>query len=178
MMTKISIPVKTGNAARNMLTTVIRLCVLLLWASCLATIHTEWVVAQGRGYMIWGDVNVNVRTADQPGPSRLNLILYNRVGRLVARQTVSPHGRYRFTNLPAGEYELAIEVENGEVTRIHFDLNGSPDSDFRQDLQFEWKTKPSRAKSTPGIISADAYSRSSANNALFQKAEEATDKKK
>jgi len=129
--------------------------------------------------MIWGDVNVNVRKADLPGPSRLNLILYNRVGRLVARQTVSPHGRYRFTNLPAGEYELAIEVENGEVTRIHFDLNGSPDSDFRQDLQFEWKTKPSHAKSTPGIISAaDAYSRSSANNALFQKAEEATDKKK
>ncbi len=178
-MTKISSPVKTGNATLHMLTAVIRLCVLLLWASCLATIHTELVVAQGRGYMIWGDVNVNVRKADLPGPSRLNLILYNRVGRLVARQTVSPHGRYRFTNLPAGEYELAIEVENGEVTRIHFDLNGSPDSDFRQDLQFEWKTKPSRAKSTPGIISAaDAYSRSSANNEFFKKAEEATDKKK
>ncbi len=178
-MTRVPIPAKTGNAALHMRATALRLCFLLLWASCLATIYTGWVVAQARGYMIWGDVNVNVRTADQPGPSRLNLILYNRVGSIVARQTVTTHGRYRFTNLTAGEYELAIEVENGEVTRIHFDVNGSPGSDFRQDLQFEWKPKPSHSKSMLGTISAaDAYSRSSANNALFQKAEEATDKKK
>jgi len=136
-------------------------------------------MAQARGYMIWGDVNVQVNNADLPGPSRLTLILYNRVGRLVGRQTVTPHGRYRFSNLSAGEYELAIEVESGEITRIHFDLNGSPGSDYRQDLQFEWKARPSHSKSMLGTISAaDAYSRSSANNGLFQKAEEATDKKK
>jgi hypothetical protein len=179
MITRTSIPAKTGNANLQMRTTAFRLCVLLLWASCLVTIYTEWVVAQGRGYMIWGDVNVNVSEADLPGPSRLNLLLYNQAGRLVGRQTVTPHGRYRFTSLSAGEYDLVIEIENVEVTRIHFNANGSPGSDFRQDLQFEWRRKPSHEKSTPGTISAaDAYSRSSVNQALFQKAEEATDKKK
>lgn len=129
--------------------------------------------------MIWGDVNVDVSKADVPGPPRLYLILYNRVGLIVARQAVTPHGRFRFTNLTAGEYDLAVEVETGEITRFHFVLSGSPGSDYRQDLQFEWKTRPSRAKSKPGTISAaDAYSRSSVNQALFQKAEEATDKKK
>jgi len=129
--------------------------------------------------MIWGDVNVNVSNADLPGPSRINLLLYNQAGRLVSRQTSTPHGRYRFSNLSAGEYDLVIEIENVEVTRIHFNANGSPGSDFRQDLQFDWKRRPSREKSTPGTISAaDVYSRSSDNQALFQKAEEATDKKK
>jgi tetratricopeptide (TPR) repeat protein len=129
--------------------------------------------------MIWGDVNVDVSKADVPGPARLYLILYNRLGLIVARQAVTPHGRYRFTNLTAGEYDLAVEVETGEITRFHFNLSGSPGSDYRQDLQFEWKTRPSHAKSKPGIISAaDAYSRSPANQALFERAEEATDKKK
>lgn len=161
-----------------MRTTAIRLCVLLLCVSCFVTIHPEWVAAQARGYMIWGDVNLRVSKADLPGPSHLTLFLYNRAGRLIARQTVNPHGRYRFTNLSGGEYELAIEDENGEITRIHFSLGGQLGSDFRQDLQFEWKSKTPPAKSIPGTISAaDAYSRSSANQALFQKAEKATDKK-
>lgn len=178
-MIKISVPAKTDNAAFHLRTTAIRLSVLLL-ASCLATIDTKSVAAQARGYMIWGDVNVHVsRPEDQPGPTRLNLMLYNRVGQLIARQTVTPHGRYRFTNLPAGEYELAIEVENSEVTRILFNVGGMAGSDFRKDLQFEWKPRRSQARSKPGTISAaDAYSRSSANQARFQKAEEALDKKK
>ena len=129
--------------------------------------------------MIWGDVNLRVKAEDQPGPSRLNLILYNRAGRVVGRQTVTPHGRYRFTNLSPGEYELAIEAENGEITRIQFNLNGSAGSDYRQDLHFEWKNKSSRVRTKPGTISAsDVYSRSSGNQELFQKAEEALDKKK
>lgn len=129
--------------------------------------------------MIWGDVNVDVSKADVPGPSRLTLLLYNRAGSIIARQAVTPHGRYRFTNLTAGEYDLAVEVETGEITRFHFYLSGSPGSDYRQDLHFEWKTRPSHATSKPGTISAaDAYSRSSDNQALFQKAEEATYKKK
>ena len=171
---------KTCNAALHIRMTAIRLCGLLLLSACLATIPAQSVLAQARGYMIWGDVNVHVsRPEDQPGPARLNLMLYNRVGRLVARQTVTPHGRYRFTNLSAGEYELAIEVENSEVTRIYFNLGGSLGADYRQDLQFEWKARRSQAKTKPGTISAaDAYSRSSANQTLFEKAEEATDKKK
>lgn len=179
MRSRISSPAKIGNSPLQMRTTAIRLCVLLLWASCLVTIYPEWVGAQARGYMIWGDVNLHVNKADLPGPAHLNLMLYNRVGRLVARQTVNPHGRYRFTNLSAGEYELAIEVENSEVTRIHFNLGGSLGTDFRQDLQLEWKSKATNAKSKPSTVSAaDVYSRSSVNQALFQKAEEATDKKK
>jgi tetratricopeptide (TPR) repeat protein len=177
-MTRTSIRAKTRDARLRPHPTALRLGVLLLWASCWVMINTDGIAAQARGYMIWGDVNIHLSNDDDPGPTRLTLFLYNRVGRLVARQTVTPHGRYRFSNLNAGEYELAVEVENAEVTRIRFELAGSPDSDYRQDLQLEWKSKASH-KTTVGVVSAaDVYSRSPANQELFQKAQQASDKKK
>lgn len=138
-------------------------------------------------YRVWGDVKVDDSKSDTPGPSSLTVILYDPSGSVAGRQTVSNNGRYRFNvlrsseanSLQSTEYELAVESESIEITRVRIVLNGPNGSDIRQDFEFEWKSRNASPKSITGVISAaDIYNRPSANKPLFQKAQEATQKKK
>jgi Flp pilus assembly protein TadD len=143
------------------------------------------VRAQENSYRVWGDIKIDDSKADTPGPSSVTVILYDPTGRILGRQTVSNHGRYRFNVTPpsdelqSGSYELAIETDSGEITRMTLTLTGLRGSDIRQDFEFEWKSKSAGQKSVTGVISAaDVYNRPSANKSLFQKAQEAVGKKK
>src|SRR5262249_13586796 len=128
------------------------------------------------GYTLWGDVKVDDSKAENPGPSSLTIILYDQTTKIVGRQTIGSRGRYRFTNLRAGEYDIAIEADGSEITRLRLTVTGTT-SDIRQDFDFEWKEKPGR-KSSAGIVSAaDFYERSATNKALFDKAHAAVEKK-
>ncbi|MEO8436190.1 MAG: tetratricopeptide repeat protein [Pyrinomonadaceae bacterium] len=142
--------------------------------------------AQGSTYRVWGDVKIDDSKADTPGPATLTVILYDPSGNVVARQTVSNGGRYRFNVtksaneglFDSGSHEIAIESEAGEITRVRVFINGVSGSDFRQDFEFEWKTKFGSPKPTIGVISAaDAYERPAATKSLFQKAKGAVEKK-
>ena len=142
--------------------------------------------AQSSTYRVWGDVKIDDSKADTPGPATLTVILYDPSGSIVGRQTVSNGGRYRFNVLKSGTegqfdsgaHEIAIESEAGEITRTRVVINGPSGSDFRQDFEFEWKTKFGSPKSTIGVISAaDVYDRPAANKSLFQKAKGAVEKK-
>jgi tetratricopeptide (TPR) repeat protein len=152
----------------------------------LVLLNSEGVLAQEASYRVWGDVKIDDSKADTPAPLSLTVILYGPSGNIIGRQNVSNHGRYRF-NVPidtssvfqTGEYEIAIEGESGEITRVRIVLNGPAGSDFRQDFDFEWKSKNTGPKPITGIFSAaDLYNRSSTNKSLFQKAQEAAGKKK
>src|SRR4029453_10572399 len=66
---------------------------------------------------LWGEVKVKNSAAEIKKPLSLNIILYNLAGIVVGRQTVPSGGRYRFNNMRAGEYDLAIEVETNEIAR-------------------------------------------------------------
>jgi tetratricopeptide (TPR) repeat protein len=142
---------------------------------------------QTNSYKVWGDVKIDDSKADSPGPATLTVILYDPSGTTLGRQTVSNGGRYRFTvfqgnsdnPLLTGSYELAIESEAGEITRARIVINGPSGSDFRQDFEFEWKSKFGAAKSAVGVISAaDVYNRPAATKPVFEKAEAAVTKKK
>ena len=164
-----------------------RLALILVGLSILFS--TGRVFAQERGYRVWGDVKIDDSKADSPAPLSLTVILYNTSGGVVGRQTVTNNGRYRFNvmlpqsvsdnNLQATTYEIAVEGDTGEIARVQIVLNGPNGSDIRQDFEFEWKSRNQRAKQTTGVISAaNAYSRSSANRALFLKAQGAIESKK
>ena len=104
--------------------------------------------------------------------------MYDQSTKIVGRQTIGSRGRYRFTNLRGGEYDIAIEANGGEITRLRLTLTGNTTSDIRQDFEFEWKEKPAERTSSAGIVSAaDFYERSSANKSLFEKAHAAVEKK-
>jgi len=131
------------------------------------------------GYTLWGDVKVDDSKAETAGPSSLTIVLYDQSTKIVGRQTIGARGRYRFTNLRAGEYDLAIEAPTGgEITRVRLMIIGTT-SDVRQDFEFEWKEKFGGGRSnTTGVVSAaDFYDRSAANKSLFEKAHTAVEKK-
>jgi Tfp pilus assembly protein PilF len=152
----------------------------LLLALALLLLSSAVVKAQEEGrYSIWGDVKIDDSKSDTPAPLTLTIILYDQRGTIAGRQVVTNGGRYRFGNLAVGEYDMAVEGEMGEVTRVHLAVFGASGTDFRQDFEFEWKSKVTGPKPITGIISAaDAYERSSTNKGLFQKAQQAAEKKK
>lgn len=131
------------------------------------------------GLTLYGDLKVDETKADGKVPLSLTIIIYTLGGNVVGRQSVPSGGRYRFNNLRAGEYDLAVEVETSEIARIRVSVAGTPGADLRQDLEFEWKPGMTGPTSKPGTVSAaDLYKRSTTNEATFRRAQEAVDKKK
>src|ERR1700694_1613444 len=130
------------------------------------------------GITLWGDVKIDERNAQGSSLGSLTVILYQLGGAtIVGRQTVTANGRYRFNNLRAGEYELAVEVQTAEIARIHISVAGRSGSDFQQDLEFEWKGNNSAPNKPATISAADVYTRTATNESLFKKAQQAMDKK-
>ena len=135
-------------------------------------------LAQSGGHILYGDVNVD--ESKTTGINRLSydLILYNLSRQVVARQSVSSKGRYRFNNLPSGVYDLVVELENNEVGRIRIELVSPLPIDQRQDISLELSA-PLSASTKPASVSVeDFYQRMPANQKLFDRAQAATDKKK
>ena len=136
-------------------------------------------VTQAGGITLYGDIKVDESKVNVRTPLSMTVILYNLAGNVMGRQAVASGGRYRFNNMRPGEYDLTIEVETSEIARIRVSLGGRAGSDFRQDLEFEWKPTATGARNKVATISAaDVYTRPSANKSLFAKAQQAIDKKK
>ena len=151
---------------------------LLILSFVLVIFTSGPAFAQGGSHILYGDVRVDESKA--AGATRLSydVILYNLSRQVVARQTVSATGRYRFNNLQSGIYDLVVESENVEVGRIRVELVSPLSIDRQQDIYLELRgTGGSHAK--PASISVeDYYQRSPANQKLFERAQAATDKKK
>lgn len=146
----------------------------------LMLMFAEMVLAQG-GQTLFGDVRV---TAENNAlvPKEVTLILRRVPDGEIGRQTISSRGRYRFTNLKPGEYEILVETEGKEIGRLQQitvgGLSNSPYG-FQYDLEFRWRPTAISESTGPGVISAtDVYERPASTRSLFQKAEEAVVKKK
>ena len=139
------------------------------------------VQAQG-GQTLFGDVRITGENNELVSKD-VTLILRKVPDGEVGRQAVSSRGRYRFTNLKAGEYEIVIEADGNEIGRlqqimVRREMSNSPYG-HQYDLEFRWHPNVGPTQPTPGVISAtDIYERPSSNRPLFQKAEEAVGKKK
>lgn len=186
----VSLSARSSNGITNRVTSgAARQCICLLILTVFSAIlHPEQLVAQQRSYNVWGDVKIDDSKADTPGPSTLTVILYDPTGNVVGRQAVSSQGRYRFNVMLSGDgsifqvtaaYEIAIETEAGEIARERIVINGPNNSDFRKDFEFEWKSKSAGSKPTTGTVSvADIYNRPAATKSIFEKAQEAAEKRK
>jgi tetratricopeptide (TPR) repeat protein len=134
-------------------------------------------VSRAPGFIVFGDVEVTGEGAEEK-PLTFTLILYTRNGIVLDRQRVGSKGRYQFNNVPLGDYAIAVEFEENEVSRTQIKLTGML-TRFRQDISLEWRgaapaTKPAKP---PTISAEDAYDRKGPNKGRFSKAEEALDKK-
>lgn len=154
---------------------------ILLSLFVLVAVLSGTALAQG-GRTLFGDIRITGEDNNLV-PKEVTLILRRAPDGEVGRQTVSSRGRYRFTNLINGEYEIVIEVDGKEIGRMSpifmrdRDLSNSPYG-FQVDLDFKWKPGSSPASAGGVISAADVYERPATTRSLFQKAEELVGKKK
>jgi len=154
--------------------TIVKLGLYLVVSICLPTV----VYSQG-GQTLFGDVRVTAENSNVVVPQEVTLILRRVPDGEVGRQTVSSRGRYRFTNLKSGDYEIVVEVAGKEIGRLQQitvgGLSNSPYG-FQYDLEFKWKAPA--ANKAAVISAADVYERPQPAQQIFTKAEEAVGKKK
>lgn len=132
----------------------------------------------GGGHILFGDFKVDESKANGIKPLSFDVILYTTGGDLIARQTVGNNSRYRFIEVPTGDYELVVEVESNEIARIHLMLNETFKTDIRRDIELEWRENLTSKRIKAATTSARAYQRTSTNEKRFAKAETAIDEKK
>ena len=149
---------------------------VLLWASGTSVCLAQRGVPASRstGFTLFGDVEVSGEAASDSRALTFDLLLYSRSGVLLDRQKVGSKGRYRFLNVPAGDYDLVIEFENAEVARAQVRLVGIP-TDFQQNVNLEWRPGTLNGKTNkPEVLSAeDMYDRKALNQDRFEKARSA-----
>ena len=145
---------------------------IFLFSVVLALCCEISVFAQGRqNFTLFGDVKVDDTRIEDRKPVTLDILLY-KGGALVGRQRLGNFGRYRFMNLLAGVYEVAVEIENVEVTRITKLIAGQYADDVRQDISLMWRPTVERRGYKAEVVSVEnSYARTAQNKALFQRAE-------
>jgi tetratricopeptide (TPR) repeat protein len=134
------------------------------------------VAAQAGGHTLFGDIKVDESQVKGFKPLSMQVLLYSEAGNLLFRQTVSSNGRYRFLNLRDGRYDVVVEIENVEKARVRVYISSPFKTDFRQDIEFQLR-ETSEGYRTGVISAADIYSRTTANDRLFRRAIEASEKK-
>jgi tetratricopeptide (TPR) repeat protein len=130
-----------------------------------------------------GDLKVDESLAGPDKPLSYSIVLYLPGGTIVGRTTVSNGQRYRFLDLIDGEYDVAVEVENREITRSRVRLYSQPNigkTDVRFDIELEFRATGFGTKGVkPATVSVeDSYKRSDSNEKLFNTAHRFTDEKK
>ena len=150
--------------------------VLLTLSFSLAICASSALAQTDGGHILFGDFKVDESKANGLKPLSFDVILYTTGGDLIARQTVGNNSRYRFTDVPSGDYDLVVEVESNEIARIHLMLNETFKTDIRRDIELEWRENPA-GKNTKAATTS-AYHRTSTNEKRFARAETAIDEKK
>lgn len=133
-------------------------------------------IRTGGNNIVFGDIKVHGGATTSNQPLTLDVLLYTEAGELVFRQTVLSNGRYRFTNLTEGRFQIAVEIENSEVARFKIDLSSPLKKEVRQDIEFQ--LNETRAANTAAVVSvADQHNRSDQAAKAYKKATEAVEKK-
>ncbi len=140
-------------------------------------IHTLPILSQAGGHTLFGDLKVDDKDVEDVVPLSFEILLYSEGGTLLGRQSVTNNSRYRFLNLANGRYDVVVEVEGTEVARVRVLVQSAYKTDFRQDLQLEWRSglNHRRQSKAQTVSAADFYDRPDRNKPLFEKAQRLLD---
>ena len=147
-------------------TALLRLVMLVfLVTACCSVVSAQLEPMRERGpHTLYGDIKVETEPgSDSQKPLSLEVQLYIINGTLVGRTTVTIPGRYRFMDLPNGEYDVVVLSENKEVARMRVRVQAVYKNDFRQDILLEARTnraatsRPKRSKASSYFFSSTAF---------------------
>ena len=122
----------------------------------------------GRIFTLYGDFRVFELEGDMPANTMFDLILYSKGNEAVARQRVGQRGRYSFNNIIEGNYFIAVELDNVEISRVAIHIAQRKLKPIRQDLELDW-SRSVQAK-RDAMSAPNSYSRNLQNRKLFDKA--------
>jgi Tfp pilus assembly protein PilF len=145
---------------------------LILTAFALGLLISSAIKAQDSN-SIYGDFKVDDSKVQGQKPQTFQVILYSLSSRVFDRQVVSNNSRYRFLRVPNGEWDLVVEVEGVEVTRVRLVLQSPIPTDVRHDLNLEWHETIPAKKAVGTIAALPDYKRSPAMDEKYKKAMEA-----
>jgi Tfp pilus assembly protein PilF len=135
---------------------------------------TAVAYSQAGSHVLFGDVKVDdSKVGGTPSPMAFHIILFTTTGNVLDRQVVPNNGRYRFSNVRNGEYDVGIEVDGVEIGRVRVMVQSVYKTDFQQDLALELKPGFSRASKGSVVSAADFYERGSLTKGLFENADRA-----
>lgn len=151
---------------------IINICALPALFLCLSPLVFPQIPAprgSAEGSVLYGEFKVDgvdpTKTADT-----YQLVLAHESGTIVARQSISIGGRYRFLNIPNGRYFIIVERDSLEVTRLEIQVMELSKTDVRRDIELQQRQLTAVA-SKSGILSvADSYHRTPENQKLYQQA--------
>jgi len=150
-----------------------------LWSiALLLFLAGSQATSQAKGHTLYGDLKVDEKKAAGIPNLSYTVTLYTVAGSgmAFARTTIPPNGRYRFFNVPNGEYELAIESGGQEVARINVLLQEKSFTDIRRDIELEYQPAPGDKMPGAGpaaVMALETYARSPENAQEFEKAQKA-----
>ena len=132
----------------------------------------------GGNRSIFGDLKVDESKVAGVKAISFDVILCAEGGMRLNHQTVSPNGRYRFF-VTTGIYDIVVELEQVEVARVRVEMLSPMVTTYQRDIELAWRVNPgSERKVRVGIVSAaDVYKRTPTTEKLFNRAEQAFDKK-
>ena len=129
---------------------------------------------QTGGHVLFGDVKVDdSKVGGTSSPMAFHIILYTTTGNVLDRQIVPNNGRYRFSNVRNGEYDVGVEVDGMEIGRVRVIVQSLYKTDFQQDIGLELKPGFSRPSKGSVVSAADFYERRSSTKGLFENADRA-----
>lgn len=170
--------IKRIMTSRAMLTAV-GVLVAVLCANVDVSGQDDVFGVRGGEHTLFGDLKVDESQAEGMMPQVFHLVLMRRGGGVVlARQSVSNNGRYRFTNIANGEYEIVIEVDGTEVLRVPVHIHERFKTDVRRDIELQWRADPFKRREAKGTVSASVlYERKPTLQEKYDRALKAIDGK-
>lgn len=105
----------------------------------------------GQVHTLWGDFVVENAEATASLPQAFHVILKNLAEVPIQREVLGPRGRYRFRDVPNGDYLLVVEVEGTKMVELRIRVDELRSTDIRRDLAFEWSGLPEAAPGEAGI---------------------------
>jgi len=143
---------------------------LFLLIIVLSAAATERRTAFGQvgGHKLFGDLRVDESKVSEAVPLSYDVLLYSMAGNMLQRISIPNRGRYQFLGLADGQYDVVVEVENKVVARVRVLVSSPFRTDFRQDIELEWRRPGDNFKKTSAVSADEFYKRTSANEKLFR----------
>ena len=127
-------------------------------------------LGQAGGHKLFGDLHVDESKAREAVPLSYDVLLYTMSGNMLQRVSIPNRGRYQFLSLADGQYDVVVEVESKVVARVRVLVASPFRTDFRQDIELEWRNTDDSFKKTSAVSVDEFYKRKTANEKVFREA--------